>query len=837
MIYNDLLNWIKTLPYWQQMVSSKILRNENINEIICDELYEIFKAENGLSETELEKNNIDFPESVEQADNIDTIMWKGVQNIKGINALKNGEGVEVNNALNLLYGENGSGKSGYARLFNNAFISKGDKNLVPNIYESTHEEVYAQFVFCRAEQDYVLEYPKEKDSAEFKRVMVFDTKSASCDMNNESELSFVPSEFRFFDKLLQICNEIEKRLEKEIEKNNIANPFLIFFESPNNVRNIIESLNEKTNVDNWEKYVLSEEEIENLGSIETEKAKLIALNIDEKSKKLNRIKNEIIKIIDLVNITNFCFTEDSINGLGEILKNIQEAEILSKKEGLEQFKNDHIEKLGSEEWKDFLSAAQKYYKYIGKDIKSCIFCGQSIEGVELIDKYWLYLGSVAETNLKTLKGIVDEKLKKYSSFETFVPGEDSLCGEWMILNCCDEYKELSEGFAYIEKQKDKIIESLVSGKWDDDIHEYQISKDILQKMLLRIENEIAKLKEDEVSKKIKELSDKEIEYKDRQKLTQLLPQIRDYIAKLKWVTLGTKKKIKTRSITNKQKELFSKYVTEDYIKIFENECKKLNANFNAEIVQRGSKGVTLKRIAIKGEIPGKILSEGEQRAICIANFIAEATMTPNNIAVIFDDPVSSLDHNRRRVIAERLAEEARKRQVIVFTHDITFLMELKTICEKENVELTLQTIRKIVNKPGCVSKVIPWQSMTVKERIKKLNVDLQNMQRMEKEGEVDDYFYKAKMWCELLRESWERSVEEILLNDAVQRYNPCVQTQRLAKAPFTIELYGEVEKGMTECSSWVHDRAKALNGGVPTTDELKTYIDTFNEFVKKNRPK
>ena len=88
-----------------------------------------------------------------------------------------------------------------------------------------------------------------------------------------------------------------------------------------------------------------------------------------------------------------------------------------------------------------------------------------------------------------------------------------------------------------------------------------------------------------------------------------------------------------------------------------------------------------------------------------------------------------------------------------------------------------------------------------------------------------------------MRESWERSVEEILLNDARQRYNPCVQTQRLAKATFTIELYNEVEKGMTECSKWVHDRARALNSQTPSTDDLKDYLEDFSNFVKCNRPK
>ena len=80
-------------------------------------------------------------------------------------------------------------------------------------------------------------------------------------------------------------------------------------------------------------------------------------------------------------------------------------------------------------------------------------------------------------------------------------------------------------------------------------------------------------------------------------------------------------------------------------------------------------------------------------------------------------------------------------------------------------------------------------------------------------------------------------MEEILFNDAIQRYNPCVQTQRLKKAPFSQNLYSELEKGMSECSDWCHDQARAINGNVPIIDDLKKYIETFEKYCKQNRVK
>ena len=49
--------------------------------------------------------------------------------------------------------------------------------------------------------------------------------------------------------------------------------------------------------------------------------------------------------------------------------------------------------------------------------------------------------------------------------------------------------------------------------------------------------------------------------------------------------------------------------------------------------------------------------------------------------MIFDDPVSSLDHRRIKEVAQRVALLAETTQVIVFTHDIFFASTLLALME------------------------------------------------------------------------------------------------------------------------------------------------------------
>ena len=97
----------------------------------------------------------------------------------------------------------------------------------------------------------------------------------------------------------------------------------------------------------------------------------------------------------------------------------------------------------------------------------------------------------------------------------------------------------------------------------------------------------------------------------------------------------------------------------------------------------GDEGATTHEILLEGaNVLGRIrtsqiLSEGETRVISIAGFLAELQLVPHANAIVLDDPVSSLDHVFTGKIAARLAREGLKRQVIIFTHNIAFLMELQ----------------------------------------------------------------------------------------------------------------------------------------------------------------
>jgi ABC-type dipeptide/oligopeptide/nickel transport system ATPase subunit len=386
-----------------------------------------------------------------------------------------------------------------------------------------------------------------------------------------------------------------------------------------------------------------------------------------------------------------------------------------------------------------------------------------------------------------------------------------------------------------ENARQNLIHNLSIRSWEKSVDGFtQSIKDF---------DPITKLIKDTIEGLIKKNPTKELEklevqinyLKDKSLLSKLLDQILIFVASYKWAANAERflTVFNTRSITTKQGELFSEHITEKYTNTFNLECELLDAPKVVNIVQRNVKVSTLRKLQVAGQVANNILSEGEQRAISLADFLTEVQLNPNNKGLIFDDPVTSQDHLRRERIAKRLVELARDRQIIVFTHDIAFFIRLKIFAETIGVNHDFTTIRTAGGTPGIISPDLPWIVQPIKKRIGTLKDRLVGLKKVEKEANEDEYFFAAKGWYILLREAWERAVEERLFKGVVERFSIGVQTLRLKQVVVTTELIAEIEHGMTESSNWLHDAAVGLNPKPPDTNKAESDLNDLEEFAKK----
>lgn len=232
------------------------------------------------------------------------------------------------------------------------------------------------------------------------------------------------------------------------------------------------------------------------------------------------------------------------------------------------------------------------------------------------------------------------------------------------------------------------------------------------------------------------------------------------------------------------------------------------------------------------ELP-KVVSEGEQRCLSIAAFLAELSTADDPSGIVFDDPVSSLDYKWREGVALRLVEEAKTRQVIVFTHDVVFLLLLKQLADEQGIEQLDQHVRQLPSGAGVCAEELPWVALKVLKRVGYLRKLLHAAKKLHSNGDQAAYEKEASFIYGYLREAWERGLEEVLLAGVVERYRPGVQTKHIGViSDISDEDCRAVETAMTKCSKWLpgHDQAAGARADIPDPTAIEADINALDEW-------
>ncbi len=235
---------------------------------------------------------------------------------------------------------------------------------------------------------------------------------------------------------------------------------------------------------------------------------------------------------------------------------------------------------------------------------------------------------------------------------------------------------------------------------------------------------------------------------------------------------------------------------------------------------------------------GNIASEGEQRAIALACFLAELGQNPDRSTLIFDDPVSSLDQHNRKRIARRLVEEAVIRQVIVFTHDSIFLHDILDETESKSIPYMSGRLDWKDNRPGYYFPDIPWTNSKVTKRLDTLEKKLGQIKRNAQTSQEDKD--SIAWWYGFLRTTLERIVEERLFNGCVNRFNEYIDISRLTKCkcidPVDID---ELQRlfGVTCEYVAAHDHSAGFCSDYPSCDEMKEHLEATRRLVESIKTK
>lgn len=238
----------------------------------------------------------------------------------------------------------------------------------------------------------------------------------------------------------------------------------------------------------------------------------------------------------------------------------------------------------------------------------------------------------------------------------------------------------------------------------------------------------------------------------------------------------------------------------------------------------------------KGATARAVLSEGEQTVLGLAGFFTEAEFDSSRSGVVFDDPVTSLDHVRRDKVAERLAQLAKSRQVIVFTHDTAFVTDLLRSAVSAEISVTARTIQHRGDVPGYVADGFPWRAQDIGQRMNTIQEEITKLRKARQSLYDVEYEKRVNEVAGLLSETWERTVTSEIINRVYDRSQSQVRPEMVRMlAKITADDNHDYQEGYGKTSKWAlrHDKAEESNYVPPEPSELEAEYARLKAWQKR----
>ena len=843
---NEVKKFANEFPYWIKYLANKILSGNEISQNDIDETYLYLLEDLGITEkttrTEITLSGLHDNER----DYYSNLMLSKLENVEGVNALLEGQSIEFSPNLTIIYGSNGSGKSGYTRLLKNVFYSKSKEKILSNIYSTDIvKPVNANFIFKSEGNEISVSY-NNNDHSIFEQFSVFDGKSAVKHIESKNEFEFKPAGLNFFGKFADALSHVEKKLNNEVtikQQGTNINNLLMLFDGNSEVTEAIQAINTDKGFENLSKIAsYTEKNTKEKESVQKkyEELQIASTKKDQEIRNLKTIKKLLLQVKQSVEKFNQYFSNEMFEKANQAIIECLEKEEIAKNEGVENFKTDNLNGIGTSEWKNFILSAEKFAllqengnSHYPKNEDHCLFCQQKLSepAQKLIINYRKFIESVSEKKAAELQNKLNKAKKLYDDLDFNLFPPNNILTNWLIENYPIELEIIKHS---IEKQQ-ILAEKICSDIQNKVVNEkvgVLIETNIFVFIEIELEKSLTILNTGNQFKELERLRNSIINLEHKEKLSLHFPKFENYFNMQVWLNKASKANFPKQKITLKEKELSSKYFSENYVSIFNNECQKLNGDFGIEINRTSTAGKSYRQLRLKGKNPNTILSEGEQKVIATADFLAEMKLSEINRGIIFDDPVTSLDDKRKNEIATRLVEEAELRQVIIFTHDLVFVSNLLSKCEQQEAEFLCHWIENIDGKnPGAIY----LNNAPSYEKDYKTSGKAQNYLNEAKKSNPQQREEKIKNGFAALRTSYEAQVVFGLFKGVVQRFNERVSIESLRKVYFTTELIDELLESYALCCRFMegHSHSDKYSYKKPTIEDLNNEIKRFDEIKKK----
>lgn len=847
----SLTKWFSERPQWLQIAATRLLQQSELTDKDVSDLANLCQQE---ADKKLPKTTCSFPATAFSQGAAGTLRLCSISDVEGVNALAPKKPLEFGKSnITIVYGNNGSGKSGYVRLLKHVCGARETGTLHRNVYKPDSAVQKACISF---EQDGI---PKTHTwlgqgiCDDLNSVDIFDTSFGKVFVSSEDEVSYEPPVLSFFSSLILACEKVAYALDAEANRHQSKKPNIPADKKVTPEGSWYEAISAKTSPQDIDKHctVSSADETE----MQTLQQRFAEQAPAEKAKQLRKQKQHIDTLV-----------QDAKKYLEQLSDENCRRIIAAKKKSIlkktaadtaaeKVFSGSELEGVGSDVWKELWEAARNYsvssaYKEAEypniSDGSRCVLCHQPLtqEAKERLTSFEIFVkgemqkaatdaAKEYETASQTIEALPTSETLKTRIDAAGIPQNEVT-------------SQVTDFFAQLQARKDllpgidseeSIPDPLLSPKW---IEEANAQSKNLGELAAKYDEDAKSDNREEIKKKLNSLQ-------TRKWLSEHRAAIDEEVTRLKLLNQikAAKKSADTTALSRKKGELAEALITDAFVQRFNAELKALGASrVKVDLVKsKVSKGRVLHKLQLRGASQSglaDVLSEGENRIVSIAAFLADVTGRTYPAPFVFDDPISSLDQSYEEAVVQRLIELSQDKQVIVFTHRLSLLGLIQEYSKKVDREPEIICIRAErwgTGEPGDTPLFVKRPDKALNSLI---NDRLSKAKKLLQEHGKDVYEPYAKSLCSDFRILLERMIEFELMADVVGRYRRDINTKnKINKLALISEQDCQYfDDLMTKYSRYEHSQPLDAPVPLPEPDEFE---NDFNELKKwqadfKQRP-
>lgn len=852
-LLEEIFEWAKGLPPWVQDAISRLTEKpEGLSDQDYKELYDECLADSSFEKSKrLEEKEARNDASSSPND----IVLMSVGHLKNVNKIDSNQVLSFAPlGMTIVYGDNGTGKSGYSRVFKHACFSRDrSETILPDVSSKYEPKVIAEAVFTVSDQSgekkiHWIDNGKTQDVA-LSSIAIFDSRIARIAVSEGQECRFIPYGLDIVQNLGNVViPKIKSLINEQQAAIDIAVTQFEEFKGDDAVGALFADL-ASSDIEGIKQIAVFTESDMARGKrlreiIDKTDTKTAIGSIKIFVSRLKRLSGEFDRKAELLSNENVESWREVYEGFSASKKAVELAQTIFGDA------NKYLPKTGGDAWRLMFESAQSFAHQVDDgcsrliDLNRCVLCQQPLseEAKARMVEFERFVRADASQRLmnaaRKLKNLISEieRIDQGDSLDAILISE--------ISDRADDVANTAISFKNsCKKRYNDILNALrgtldwkqISGQVESCSRELrQFAADELRKAhMLRLASDdkmreklVAERKVLErryrLSRRIKEVE----AWFDRVKRKKLLSEVNAELSPLQY--------------TRKAKELFEKTVTKPLVAALEEEFQEIGVDRmlnSVAPITKGEKGRALYKLVLPHaksiQIP-QVLSEGEQKAIAIASFMAELRVGGLNNPIVFDDPVSSLDVCFRESIARRLAKEAMNRQVIIFSHDPLFVCQLMEWCSQDNVQCETHYLENRGSFVGFPVKGLPWSLKSIESRIDELE-KIQNRFKRMPWPSVPNESQRAEMMqaYDKLRAAIEQFVRDKCLGGVVKRFDDYVRVTQLPEVlALDRSFVNSVMALYKKCHGIVtgHDHSSYGMNTIPTDSDLANDIEELKRL-------